>query len=156
MLRRIDLRGRTPGTIEIRGLLPRAPVQVESALASVGPICDDVRARGALAVRELTKRFDGVDLTTLRVPPEVLAAAPADLDDSVRAALVEAASRARLVHEAQLHADVDIEITTLRVPPEVLAAAPADLDDSVRAALVEAASRARLVHEAQLHADVDI
>jgi histidinol dehydrogenase len=110
MLRRIDLRGRTPGTIEIRGLLPRAPVQVESALASVGPICDDVRARGALAVRELTKRFDGVDLTTLRVPPEVLAAALADLDDSVRAALVEAARRARLVHEAQLHADVDIEV----------------------------------------------
>jgi histidinol dehydrogenase len=110
MLRRIDLRGRTPGTIEIRGLLPRAPVQVESALASVGPICDDVRARGALAVREITKRFDGVELTTLRVRPQVLAAALADLDDSVRAALVEAARRARLVHEAQLHADVDIEV----------------------------------------------
>jgi histidinol dehydrogenase len=110
MLRRIDLRGRTPGTIEIRGLLPRAPVQVESALASVGAICDDVRARGAVAVRDITKRFDHVDLAALRVPPEALAAALADLDDSVRAALVEAARRARLVHEAQLHADVDIEV----------------------------------------------
>jgi histidinol dehydrogenase len=110
MLRRIDLRGRTPGTIEIRGLLPRAPVQVESALTSVGPICDDVRARGALAVREITKRFDGVDLATLRVPPESLAAALAELDDTVRAALVEAARRARLVHQAQLHADVEIEV----------------------------------------------
>jgi histidinol dehydrogenase len=110
MLRRIDLRGRTPGTIEIRSLLPRAPVQVESALASVGPICDDVRARGALAVREITKRFDGVDLATLRVPQDALATALADLDGSVRAALVEAARRARLVHEAQLHADVDIEV----------------------------------------------
>ena len=110
MLRRIDLRGRTPGTIEIRGLLPRAPVQVESALESVAPICDDVRARGALAVREITKRFDGVDLATLRVPAQVLAAALADLDDSVRAALVEAARRARLVHEAQLRADVEIEV----------------------------------------------
>ena len=110
MLRRIDLRGRTPGTIEIRGLLPRAPVQVESALASVAPICDDVRARGALAVREVTKRFDGVDLETLRVPHDALATALADLDDTVRVALVEAARRARLVHEAQLHADVDIEV----------------------------------------------
>jgi len=110
MLRRIDLRGRTPSTIEIRGLLPRAPIQVESALASVGPICADVRARGALAVREITKRFDGVDLAKLRVPPDALAAALADLDDSVRAALVEAARRARVVHEAQLHADVDIEV----------------------------------------------
>jgi histidinol dehydrogenase len=110
MLRRIDLRGRTPGTIEIRGLLPRAPVQVESALAAVAPICDDVRARGALAVREITKRFDGVELDSLRVPRDVLASALADLDGSVRAALVEAARRARLVHEAQLHADVDIEV----------------------------------------------
>ncbi len=110
MLRRIDLRGRTPGTIEIRGLLPRAPVQVESALASVAAICDDVRARGALAVRDLTKRFDGVDLASLRVPAQVLAAALADVDASVRAALVEAARRARLVHEAQLHADVEIEV----------------------------------------------
>ena len=110
MLRRIDLRGRTPGTIEIRGLLPRAPVQVESALASVGPICADVRARGALAVREITNRFDGVDLATVRVPREALDAALANLDDSVRAALVEAARRARLVHQAQLHADVDIEV----------------------------------------------
>src|SRR5665213_3233506 len=110
MLRRIDLRGRTSGTIEIRGLLPRAPVQVESVLASVGPICDDVRARGALAVREITERFDGVDLPRLRVPPAALAAALADLDDSVRAALFEAARRARLVHEAQLHSDVDIEV----------------------------------------------
>ncbi|MDQ1465509.1 MAG: histidinol dehydrogenase, partial [Actinomycetota bacterium] len=51
MLRRIDLRGRTPGTIELRGLLPRAPIDVESALAAVRPLCDDVKNRGALAVR---------------------------------------------------------------------------------------------------------
>ena len=47
MLRRIDLRGRAPGTIEIRGLLPRAPIDVESVLESVRPICDDVLKRGA-------------------------------------------------------------------------------------------------------------
>ena len=110
MLRRIDLRGRTPGTIEIRGLLPRAPVQVESALESVAPICADVRARGAVAVREITKRFDDVDLATLRVAPDALSNALEDLDGRVRAALVEAARRARLVHQAQLHADVDVEV----------------------------------------------
>ena len=68
MLRRIDLRGRTLSTIGLRELLPRAPIDVDSALASVRPLCDDVMKRGAAAVRELTERFDGVTLDTLRVP----------------------------------------------------------------------------------------
>src|SRR5450432_736220 len=110
MLRRIDLRGRTPGTIEIRGLLPRAPIDVESVLESVRPICDDVLKRGANAVREITARFDGVELSHLRVPAEALTDALANLDPSVREALVEAARRARLVHTAQLREDVDVEV----------------------------------------------
>ena len=68
MLRRIDLRGRVPGTIEIRALLPRAPIDVDSVLDSVRPICDDVFKRGANAAREITRRFDGVDLVQIRVP----------------------------------------------------------------------------------------
>ena len=54
MLRRIDLRGRTLSTIGLRELLPRAPIDVESALTSVRPLCDDIKQRGAVAVRELT------------------------------------------------------------------------------------------------------
>jgi histidinol dehydrogenase len=110
MLRRIDLRGRTPGTIEIRTVLPRAPIDVESVLGSVRPICDDVFKRGANAARELTRRFDNVDLAQLRVPAQALTDALATLDSTVRAALVEAARRARLVHAAQLRADVDVEV----------------------------------------------
>jgi histidinol dehydrogenase len=110
MLRRIDLRGRTPGTIEIRALLPRAPIDVESVLESVRPICDDVFKRGANAAREITRRFDGVELSELRVPAHALTDALAGLDPSVRAALVEAARRTSLVHVAQLRADVDVEV----------------------------------------------
>jgi histidinol dehydrogenase len=110
MLRRIDLRGRAPGTIEIRGLLPRAPIDVESVLELVRPICDDVLKRGANAAREITSRFDGVELAELRVPAHALAAALAGLDPSVRAALVEAVRRTRLVHEAQLRGDVEVEV----------------------------------------------
>jgi histidinol dehydrogenase len=112
MLRRIDLRGRTPGTIELRGLLPRAPIDVESALAAVRPLCDDVKNRGALAVRDITRRFDGVDLEMLRVPDRALADALERLDPAVRVALVEAARRARLVHEAQLRDDVDVVVAS--------------------------------------------
>ncbi len=110
MLRRIDLRGRTPGTIEIRTLLPRAPIDVDSVLESVRPICDDVFKRGANAAREITRRFDGVDLVELRVPAAALTDGLESLDPSVRAALVEAARRASLVHTAQLRSDVEVEV----------------------------------------------
>jgi histidinol dehydrogenase len=68
VLRRLDLRGKPLATPELRDLLPRAPIDVEAALDAVRPICADVRARGAVAVREITERLDGVTLAALRVP----------------------------------------------------------------------------------------
>ena len=108
MLTRIDLRGMDAASLgrpQLAGVLPRARLDVEAALDAVRPVCEDVRLRGAAAVRELTQRFDGVDLATTRVPPSALEDALAGLDPAVRAALQEAARRARLVHEAQLPAD---------------------------------------------------
>jgi len=108
VLTRIDFRGEPVATLGVRalaGMLPRAELDVEAAVATVRPICDDVRERGAAAVREHTARFDGVDLPTTRVPREALAAALASLDTAVAAALREAARRTRLVHEAQVPAE---------------------------------------------------
>ena len=105
MLTRVDLRDEAAGNLtrtRLAGLLPRAELDVEAALAAVRPVCEDVRRRGATAVREQTIRFDGVDLATTLVPGQVLRAALARLDPDVRAALAEAARRVRLVHEAQL------------------------------------------------------
>jgi histidinol dehydrogenase len=108
VLTRIDLRGRQPAAMapaELAALLPRAALDVSAALDAVRPICADVRDRGGAAVREHTRVFDGVDLDNTRVPAAALAAALAALDPAVRAALTEAARRARLVHRAQLPAE---------------------------------------------------
>ncbi len=108
MLTRINLRGEPVARLGVRtlaGLLPRAELDVEAAVAAVHPVCDDVRNRGAEAVREHTARFDGVDLPTTVVPRQALADALARLDPAVAAALREAARRARLVHEAQVPAE---------------------------------------------------
>jgi len=113
-LRRIDLRGRPPSSLsrtELAGVLPRAATDVETAVALVRPICDDVRSRGADAVREYTARFDGVDLATTRVPRQALEAALAGLDPDVRAALEEAARRTRRVHGAQIPAEIVTRVT---------------------------------------------
>ena len=113
-LRRIDLRGRPPSSLsrtELAGVLPRAATDVEAAVALVRPICDDVRSRGAEAVRAYTARFDGVDLATTRVPRQALEAALAGLDPDVRAALEEAARRTRRVHGAQIPAEIVTRVT---------------------------------------------
>ena len=107
MIARLDLRGRSD---DPRELLPRAQLDVESAVAAVRPIVDAVRDRGRAAVVELTERFDGVVLDDLRVPPSALSAALDDLDPAVVAALIEAIARARRVHEAQRRSDDRVDV----------------------------------------------
>ena len=109
MISRIDLRGRPPASLTrtfLAGVLPRAGTDTEAAVALVRPICADVKARGAEAVREYTARFDGVDLPTTRVPQQALDEALAALDPAVRAALEEAIRRTRRVHGAQLPTEI--------------------------------------------------
>jgi len=108
----IDLRGRDAAGLTraaLDGELPRAGLDVERAVELVRPVCEDVRVRGGAAVREYTKRFDGVDLARTRVPAQALEHALAALDPNVRDALTEAARRARVVHEAQLPDRQDTE-----------------------------------------------
>lgn len=105
MLRRIDLRGQDVSVRSLRGVVPRAPFDVEHALESVRPLCADVRARGEAALIELTERFDHVRLTTVRVDPAHLTRALEQLDPQVRAALEESIRRARLVHSEQVRRD---------------------------------------------------
>ncbi|MFB9378923.1 histidinol dehydrogenase [Kineococcus gynurae] len=107
--RRIDLRGRRLDARVLRGVLPRADVDVSATLTTVAPICEDVRARGVDALREYTARFDGVDLDDVRVPREARRRALADLDQQVRAALEESIARARRVHTAQLPTELQTE-----------------------------------------------
>lgn len=112
MISRLDLRGQqgTAGGTAYRDVLPRAALDVEVALDVVRPICEDVRVRGAAAVREITQRLDGVDLETTRVPAQALDDALATLDPAVHAALEEAARRARLVHESQRRHDARVDV----------------------------------------------
>ncbi|MGH8773617.1 MAG: histidinol dehydrogenase [Jiangellaceae bacterium] len=114
MIRRIDLRGRLArGEVpDYRALVPRASVDVDSATDAVRAICEDVRDRGLQAIRDLTARFDGLDVEEIRVPAAELAAALDRLDPTVLAALDESIARARRVHAEQRPA----EVTTTVVP----------------------------------------
>ncbi|MCO5999617.1 histidinol dehydrogenase [Actinoallomurus rhizosphaericola] len=108
MISRIDLRGSLPD--DLRSVLPRAELDVEAALEKVRPICDDVRHRGAEAVRDYTERFDGVKVESLRVPQEAIGRALEELDPAVRDALEECIRRTRVVHRAQRRTDVTTQV----------------------------------------------
>ncbi len=109
MIPRLDLRSST-SVDDYARVLPRSALDVHAAVELVRPVCEDVRARGAIAVREATNRFDGVDVPCTRVPAEELSAALDALDPAVREALEEAIARVRLVHEAQRRDDVRVQV----------------------------------------------
>ncbi len=111
MLARIDLRGsQLPGVRELSGLLPRATTDIETVLATVRPLVEDVRLRGATAVREITARLDGVDAEDFAVPQAALDEALASCDPALRAALEEAVRRVRKVHTDQRRSDVTTDV----------------------------------------------
>ena len=67
---------------------------------AVAAILADVRARGDVALRELTRRYDGVELERMFVDEDEFAAAESVLAPALRAALQEAAGRIRHFHSA--------------------------------------------------------
>ncbi|WP_153396391.1 histidinol dehydrogenase [Ornithinicoccus halotolerans] len=77
--------------------------------ASVADTLTRVRREGDVAVRELTARFDGVELDDLLLEAgtaaELVAAVPAPL----RAAITEAADRIRAFHEEGMQRDYTVE-----------------------------------------------
>ena len=73
--------------------------------AAVAAIIDDVRKRGDAALREYTKRFDGVDVENFQVSPDALERAYRSLDADFRETLRLAANNIEKFHEKQLRRD---------------------------------------------------
>lgn len=111
MLRRLDLRtAPLPRPARLRGLLPRASVDVDSVVERVRPIVEAVRTRGVDAALEYAEQFDRVRPPTVRVPAAALSAALDALDPAVRDALEIAIDHARRVHADQRRTDVTTQV----------------------------------------------
>ena len=112
MLNRLDLRGVTG---DLRGRLPRPVVAGEEPVAAVRAIIDDVRARGDVALRELSERFDGVVPEPLQVPGAEIDAALDGLAPALRDALEAAAAGITDFQRSQLTPEHTYERDGLRV-----------------------------------------
>ncbi|WP_288814146.1 histidinol dehydrogenase [uncultured Corynebacterium sp.] len=110
MLSRIDLRGQTPTTSELRRALPRGGTDVDSVIPTVAPVVEDIRQRGAAAALEYGQKFDGVVPESVRVPQEVMDQALSSLEPAILAALEESIRRVRAFHASQKPEDHTVEI----------------------------------------------
>ena len=102
----LDLRG---DRSDPRDRLPRPRVDLTAARDGVDQTLAAVRADGDDALRQLTQRFDGVEVADLVVPDAVLKASLEALDPNLRAALEQAADQVRWFHEQARPADWEAE-----------------------------------------------
>jgi histidinol dehydrogenase len=112
VLTRIDLRGFVGDVAE---RLPRPTTPADGPVDAVREILADVRARGDAALADLTRRFDGVELTATRVPAEEIAAARERVPADVLAALEAASESIADYHRAQMPADVEVRRDGVRI-----------------------------------------
>jgi histidinol dehydrogenase len=123
VLKRIDLRG-VVDTAELARRLPRPVADDERPVEAVRSILAEVRRRGDGALRELTARFDGVDLDELRVPAGDLKRALDHVPAGLRSALEAARANIEAFHRAEAASEVDyrhagipgLRVRTLRRP----------------------------------------
>lgn len=87
---------------DIRRITKRDQVESEDIRKAVEAILADIEQRGDAAVREYTKRFDGVDLDSFLVSPEEIDDAVDIVGPDFMAILEEAAANIRAYHERQV------------------------------------------------------
>ncbi len=109
-MRIIDLRGKRLTRAEMLEAMPRAEMGTSEASELVRPILDDVKARGAAALRDFGEKFDHIRTKNLRVPAEAMQQALDELDPEVRAAIEESVRRSRAVAASQVPKDFHTDL----------------------------------------------
>ena len=101
-IRRVDFRGRALSKSQYQYELPRAVLDIASAMKLIEPILSRVQNGDEGDLLDLALEFDGVKPKTIRVPEAALTKALSELDPKVRAALELSAERIKKVHSNQV------------------------------------------------------
>ncbi len=105
MIRTLDLRGQALTKSGYQRAIPRAVLDIATAMQSVAPILERVKNGDEAELLKLAEEFDGVRPESIRVKQSDLDSALANLDPAVRKALELSISRIRKVHEDQRRSD---------------------------------------------------
>ena len=110
MIRTVDFRARSLSKAGYRSELPRANLDVASAMKLVEPILQRVATGNESDLLDLCEEFDGVRPISIRVPTERIAAALHDLDPKILSALELSIARIRVVHQTQRRDETITEV----------------------------------------------
>lgn len=109
-IRTVDFRGRSLSKNDYRNELPRAALDIDTALESIAPILAKVKSGNESDLLELCEKFDGVRPNSIRVPTSEIAAALQSLDPAVRSALEEAIKRVTKAHSDQMRSEIITDV----------------------------------------------
>ena len=101
-IRRVDLRGKRLSKSEYRAALPRAAIDIDSALQQIAPIINKVKTGTVSDLNNLSEKFDGVRPLNIRVPREVIEKSLTKLNPALRTVIEESIRRVRIVHKDQI------------------------------------------------------
>jgi histidinol dehydrogenase len=109
-IRTVDFRGRSLSKIGYRNELPRAELDIETALLSISPILETVKNGKESDLLDLCEKFDGIRPKSIRVPIAEIESALTSLDSEIRKALEEAIRRITKAHEDQLRSEIFTQV----------------------------------------------
>ena len=105
-MRLVDLRNTAITNRVTNAAVPRAALNIDTAVEQIAPLLEDVRIKGLAALVEVAKQFDGFDPRPIRVSEAELDDALAKLNHELRASIEESIERVRAVSEASMPAGV--------------------------------------------------
>ena len=111
VIRQLDLRGLSPTEAQLSELIPRAMLNIDSALAVAQEVIDSVKTAGVSYIRKLSMELDGFDPEPLRVSPKELTGALSALDPDLRTAIETAIERNRRVSEAAMPKGFGVDLS---------------------------------------------
>ena len=97
-----NLRGLPLSSSLVNSRVPRAALDIDSAVAQIRPLLEDVKNLGEDALVDVAQKFDGFDPRPFKVSPSELESALAELDPKLRSAIETSIERVRAVSTAGL------------------------------------------------------
>ncbi len=110
LIRFLDLSDSEISAEQIQRDLPRASLDLDSAIEIIRPLVQRIRTQGSSAIEAIANEIDGIDISPIRVSQEELKEALANLDSELRASLEIAIERVRKVSLASVPKDFETEL----------------------------------------------
>ena len=112
LIRFLDLSDSEISADQISRDLPRASMDLDSAVEIIRPLVEKIRSGGAQAIEAIAQEIDGIDINPIKVSEDELKSALVNLAPDLKASLEIAIERVRKVSIQSIPKDFSTELAT--------------------------------------------